>query len=752
MQRWLSAFCAGVIILHCTTVLLPWWTFILASAAIFIGSPARYVMAMQCLLLGGFYANQVALAHQSNIIPPAYEGHWLDLEGQVCSVIVQRSRHNQFDFCTSEIRKSATESLSGPRKLRLSAPSHLSIAAGSGVIQLHAKLKRPYGSVNPVGGTYEQYLFSRRISGTGWVKQVGLPILAQSATSRSLVSYGLELRQALLARFSVITRDLEHAGILRALVMGDRSQMPLTQQRIMSETGSLHLMAISGLHVGMILLALWRFLPKTGPGVAMLALAGLMYVMLVGLPASAIRAWIMCCVLLCMRTGLVRRNWSKALVVAATVMLLIDPLSPMSMGFCLSFLTVAYLIFMAQSGWLDGRLGLRALLRVQLGFVFFLLPVNALYGLPHNLISIPANLVAIPWVSWLILPGGLLASMVATIDAEFSSWLFTLIDGCLAFLLNYLDALRALPGSMNLDDSSLRLLAFVVLLVVVIGLGRPLPISCLFLVCLAVSAWSGSAAQANKDRVVVLDVGQGLSVLVQHRQRQWVYDLGAAYERGSAAERALIPLKRAYFHSKPVDGLVISHGDNDHAGDLHYALGQLAPVERWSGEVERLGVQGFEPCRMGMQWHDHDLKVDVLYPDQDISQESANNRSCVLMLELKGKRFLFMGDLEGQAEKRFVALYGHSLKADVLIAGHHGSRNATSMALLKAVRPEIVVFSAGYRNRFGHPHGSTLERVKRFNARAYSTSESGALVFDLRDESMQISEMRARRRAFWMSE
>lgn len=748
MRRWMSAFCAGVIILHCTAVLLPWWLFILVSVGLFLCCPARHVLMFQFLLLGWFYANQAAYEHQSSIIPAEFEASWLRIEGRVCSQIITRSRHIQFEFCADRIIKNPGKILSGHRKLMLSAPHDMAISAGEGAITLSAKLKRPSGTVNPVGGSYEQTLFYRRISGTGWVRHRWSP--APDHKVHAWRAWGLQWRATLLERFQNLSEGLAHAGILRALVMGDRSAIPLSQRRALSESGTLHLMAISGLHVGMILLLFWRFLPQTGAGITLLALAGLAYVAFVGFPASAIRAWLMCCVALLMRIGFIRPHGFTALVVSAAAMLVVDPLSPMSMGFCLSFLTVGFLVFVARSGWLGPGRGLLSLLGLQMGFVFFLIPVNAVFGLPHNLVSIPANMVAIPWVSWVILPGGLLATLVSLLDIESARWLLDFLDGCLGVLLGFLDALQILPGEINLDHSTIRLLTFCLLLCVVIGLGRPMYFSVLLIICLFLSAVSATLSQTRRDQIVVLDVGQGLSILIQHDHHHWVYDLGASYERGSAFERVLLPMKRAYFPAEALDGLIISHGDSDHAGDLNFALERLDPVLRLTGEVARLNNAGFEPCRQGGAYQSRELAIQTLYPRDGGLDASANNRSCVIMVTLKGQRFLLMGDLEGEAEKQLVREFGNALRAEVLIAGHHGSRNATSMALLKAVRPGIVVFSAGYRNRFGHPHGLSLERTRRFGAEVYSTAEDGALVFDLSDGRLQVRRMRDQRRAFWM--
>ena len=355
MRQWLSAFCAGVIILYCTAVLLPWYLFILASTLFFLSLPARYCWIVQFFLLGWFYANQVAVQHQSLILPKDYEGQWLHASGYVCSLVAKREQYQRFDFCTNLLTLDHQSALHDRRKLRLSAPLHLEVIRPGAELVLKLKLKRPRGQVNESGISYEQHLFYQRISATGWaseareVERVQLP----SLSVRSIDQWQLRQREQVVRYLDELTAGLDHPGIFRALLVGDRSAIGWSEQQVLQASGTQHLMAISGLHVGMILLMCWRFLPGSLSGIIALAALGLAYVALVGFSASAVRAWIMCILILAMRTGYLRWPWRDVLIGAAALMFLFDPLLPLSMGFWLSFLCVALLMFLASAGWLD---------------------------------------------------------------------------------------------------------------------------------------------------------------------------------------------------------------------------------------------------------------------------------------------------------------------------------------------------------------------------------------------------------------
>ena len=152
-----------------------------------------------------------------------------------------------------------------------------------------------------------------------------------------------------------------------------------------------------------------------------------------------------------------------------------------------------------------------------------------------------------------------------------------------------------------------------------------------------------------------------------------------------------------------------------------------------------------------MRWERGELLIEVLYPARIPKSASSNNHSCVLRVTLSDKVFLLMGDLESDAEMSLVRDMKADLKADVLIAGHHGSKNATSYALLKHVQPDTVVVSAGYRNRFGHPHEDVISRVKAFDAALFNTAGDGALRFTLGNGEIKIERARTLRGAFWLA-
>jgi competence protein ComEC len=229
---------------------------------------------------------------------------------------------------------------------------------------------------------------------------------------------------------------------------------------------------------------------------------------------------------------------------------------------------------------------------------------------------------------------------------------------------------------------------------------------------------------------------------VQNGASLWVYDTGPAFERFSNARAVLTPYLESQSFDPMLSGLIVSHGDMDHAGESEWFADYFSPRTIWIGEPKRTPLkQTSTGCALGQSWewasNSSSLRVDVLWPRKGYQATSANNHSCVVRFTLNGTAFLVMGDLEGEGERAMLAWMAEhhmlaELKADVLIAGHHGAEAASSMTLLKHVKPEYVVFSAGYLNRFRHPSSGAQARVKRISAQALNTFDTGAIAFSVR--------------------
>ena len=255
---------------------------------------------------------------------------------------------------------------------------------------------------------------------------------------------------------------------------------------------------------------------------------------------------------------------------------------------------------------------------------------------------------------------------------------------------------------------------------------------------------------AGLTRVTVLDVGQGTSVIVQAGDRTLVYDTGGGDPGGNnMAGSVLLP----YLRQRGIgalDTLVISHPDNDHSAGAGTLLAALPTARVYYGLPMPVLGSG-RPCRSGQAWRwPGGQRFQFLSPE-GAGAGSSNDHSCVLQIEAGGRRLLLAGDVENGRERELVRYWGETLASDWLLVAHHGSRTSSSYALLKAVEPAIAVVSSGYANRFGHPHGDVVDRLRRIGAIVHDTATGGALEYEfVPGQPVRMTSRRHELRRFWM--
>ena len=210
-----------------------------------------------------------------------------------------------------------------------------------------------------------------------------------------------------------------------------------------------------------------------------------------------------------------------------------------------------------------------------------------------------------------------------------------------------------------------------------------------------------------------------------------LYDAGPSYyASGDAGERVVLPFLR-YQGVKHLDMIMLSHGDLDHAGGLRSVLQGISVSQRYSGQPSRMQYFHAQQCLTGQGWSWDGVRFDVLHPDQE-DQFKGNNLSCVLLIDNGTHRVLLTGDIEAKVERWLVKKYPEDLRADVLFAPHHGSAGASTEQFVRAVKPNRVLYSAGYLNRYGMPRQIVVDRYRRFSAQQMITHESGAVLLVLK--------------------
>ena len=631
------------------------------------------------------------------------------------------------------------------------------LGAGS-VWRLPLRLKGPRGSVNPHTFDYEGWLLRRGVYATGYVRPQDAEPL-QLADASGLPALRQWLRGRLLAA------DVPRGELLVALLLGDRGGLDESDRDLLRRTGTAHLLAISGLHVGMVagLFLLLGSLAGRGIGLVTgvthrswaiaLAMAGtLMYTLLAGAPLSAQRALVMTWVLLLGLHWRRRLNPAPAFVLALSLVLTLQPLAFWGAGFWLSFLAVGALLLKfsgrvsihkdAEEGiartFQRPGVWLQQLLQSQWVVALALLLPSLLYFSGFSLSGMLLNLVAIPWMGLSILPAILLGvllgeSGLGTVCLNFAGWQLQLLMELLAFSDGYFPGWKILAppaGAIGL----LLVASGVCLLLLPRGLpGRSL--GWLFLLPLLAGLLVAPASEQETLRVTVLDVGQGLAVTVRTPRHLLLYDTGPQSASGWSAGREILSPYLIGEGAHAADAAIVSHGDRDHAGGLQ-GLSDEFPIHRLIAPG-KLGdkLQGrhripSSNCLAGQMESVGSLRIEWLWPDSDRVNGEENDHSCVALIHWRGVRLLLVGDISAGVERKITRRWPNLQSIDLLIAPHHGSRSSSSANFIRWAEPGYVVFSAGYRHHFGHPHSEVLARYAHSGARLFNTAESGGVTFD----------------------
>jgi competence protein ComEC len=713
--------------------------------------PAWPALALAALLGGFGYAALRAELRLADQLATQSEGRDVRLVGVVVGLPQSFERGLRFDFEVEQADAAV------PRRISMAwygAPPGAvegegEEADGGTAARLHAgerwallvRLKRPHGSINPHGVDYEAWLLERGIRATGYVRA--------RAENRRLDAFVLRpdtlverIRERVRERFRAALPDAPYAGVLIALAIGDQRAIDAAQWELFARSGITHLVSISGLHVTMVAAlamllasALWRRvpglalrLPAQQAGIACGWLAALAYTLLAGFGVPAQRTLYMLSVValaLWLRRG---ASAAPTLALALLAVLLLDPWAVIAPGFWLSFGAVA-LLFYAGSGRIAAGHWLSDWGRAQWAVTLGLIPALLALFQQFSLVSPIANAVAIPLVSLVVTPLALMAVVLP------SQPLLALAHALLAGLMTLLEWLAAPSWAMWQQAAPppwtipMAILGCVWLL---LPAGFPARwLGALLLLPLATIAPPRPAP--GELRLTVLDVGQGLAVHVQSAAHDLLYDAGPQYSReANSGNRIILPYLRA-LGVRRLDGMVVSHRDRDHAGGAQSVLDGL-PVGWLSSSLpaeDALRAVQVAPrrCVAGERWEWDGVRFEFLHPraaDYETPAVSDNDLSCVLRVGAGERSVLLAGDIGTAVEARLAATPG-LLQADYLVAPHHGSRGSSSRAFVAAVGAREVIFTAGYRNRFRHPHLEVAARYAAAGARLLRTDRDGAV-------------------------
>lgn len=606
--------------------------------------------------------------------------------------------------------------------------------------ELVVRLRRPRTAGNPGGFDAEAWYFSRRVGAAGRV--VASP--RNRLTGAGFGSPLLRLRQRLADRVVAITGTRESAAVLLAITVGTRHALSAEQWDRFARTGTSHLMAISGLHIGLAALAAYAavraVLFATGfrgrarhvALVTALVVAGL-YVLVSGAAVPALRAGLMLGLAtlawLRLRPQRLAGTWSLAAAAIGGV----DPLAVGSAGFILSFGAVLLLLWHSRLTSSNERGPLRRFggaARVQIALLLALLPATALLFGRFAPAAPLINLLVVPVFSMLTVPIALAGLILAGPLEPAGDALLRVAAGSVdaVDLLLTLDSWPAGRLSGRFGVAGLVCLA---LATAFAWLPRGWPGRWVSLPALAaVVVWDVPPPASNCARVTLLAVGQGQAALVETRGYRLLYDTGPAYPGGSSMDSQILPFL-AYRGVAALDTTVVSHADSDHAGGLRDLLDAMPAGRLLVGEPLEVAHRTLESCHTARPWRRDGVRFSFERSPEAASADG-NDASCVLRIEVGEHRVLLTGDIERAVELALVRS-GRLRTADIVTMPHHGSRTSSSSAFVRAVAARWALASTGHANRWGFPKPDVVARWQRHGTEVMTTGERGAIEFELCD-------------------
>jgi competence protein ComEC len=753
------------------------WLALLAAPCLYIARSStgtvaiarKVALALVSFAAGFYWAAGVAQIRLDDALPLEWEGRDIDIIGVVASLPQPYERSVRFELdiehvLTSDARVPERISLSwwnrGTRDVAAAVPE---VKPGERW-RFTVRLKRPHGTANPHGFDYEAWLLERGVRATGYVRPRGSAERLARMVHRP--SYWVEaVRDRVRERILNGLADRAYAGVIAALVMGDQRAIPPEQWQTFTRTGVNHLMSISGLHVTMIsglayaiTLALWRRsarltlrLPAAKAAVVGGVVAAFLYTLLAGFAVPAQRTLYMIAVVAAALWIGTATSASVVLAAALLVVVAIDPWSVTSAGFWLSFGAVAAILFavvnrVAQPHWAI------AWLRTQAAVTIALLPLLLALFQQVSLISPVANAFAIPVVSLVVVPLALAGSVL---PLDLVLYLAHLVMAWCMIALDWLSGLPQAVWQQHAPAEWATAIALAGALWFIFPRGVP-GRWVGALLCLPLFFVVPAMPRVGELRITVLDVGQGLAVLLQTARHALLYDTGPAF--GPAADsgnRIIAPYLRAVGVAR-LDGMIVSHDDSDHTGGAASVLqalpvGWLASSLADMDPLPLIADEAFR-CYAGQSWDWDGVKFEVLHPlyaSYELPLKN-NDRGCVLKASAPGGSILIPADIERRSEEILLA-QSETLAADVLIAGHHGSKTSSTPAFVQAVSPRTVIFAVGYRNRFGHPHSAVMARYLESGSTLYRTDNDGAVLVTITPEGpIKMERYRSLHRRYWL--
>jgi len=767
------SFCVGILSIFIFSHLPPWWVWAGVTCIVLpfikMHPYVRLIAIWSCgLFWSSLHFNAMLDGKFTNAIQPD-QAYWI--QGEVQRTLGKKEYHQDVIIHIECIKKTQAETAclenSKFDKIVLSLPVHIQWNLGD-VRVFQARLFPKKAPVNQGAVDMERiWFFDQQLIQGRWVccKQ------ELQHTQSTIAAYQENLSQ----KIQQLATDPISKVILPAMILADTKGFTASIWEVLQKTGTAHLIAISGQHITLIMGAVFVILrlllsqsqalvAKTNiprlSAILTIAIA-FGYVALSGFVIPAQRAFAMSATFMLVRYFL-PFGWSlwDSLCISTAILFFISPSMSASISFWLSGYAMLLIIGFVQARrfypfW-------QQMLILQLGLSVGMLPILAFFDYGLSLVSPLVNLIAVPWSTFILLPLSLLATLFLLLSDFISffyypaSWLFYLCSQCMAFSWYILEKASQWPNIyFSLKEADIWALFSLSVAVILMILPRGIPLKSLGIIFL-IPWWIPSHPEINTGdlKVDILDVGQGLSVLIQTKHHAMLYDAGPHWKTGDAGSRYILPfLEHEGVHA--LDMIVLSHFDLDHRGGINSIL-EKKPTQEiitlFSPEREHRQMVSEYPshstCLSGKKWQWDQVHFEFIFPLP--FNIFTRNLSCVLKITTGKDSILLTGDIDATMEKQLLRAEPGSLSATVLLVPHHGSLTSSSVPFIAAVAPKWAVVSSGSNNRFGHPHPRIKERYQNQKITLLETPKTGSIHFYFTPtKPPQLETYRQNRGFFW---
>ncbi len=663
------------------------------------------------------------------------------IQGNILSLVTDQKDTKRFELKVTHLNN---KPLPDPITIRLSWQKPTFTFGQGDVIALKVKLKPAHGLANVGAFSFQKWLLSRSVVLSGYV--------VKDAQNR-LVNRNHSYRQTLYKRLQQL--ELPFKSLILALALGDKSAITPNQWQVLQQTGTAHLMAISGLHLGLIA-ALGLYLMR---GVVALLLGANIsyrvsywlpvllslllafgYAFLAGFAVPTLRALIMLGVYWFIRSCYGKVTLLRWVLLSLFVIVCVMPWSILQPSLYLSLMAVASIL------WVIWRLKgqhpnkvlnfFRSLLIIQLALALLLLPISLFLFKQITFLGLFANIVAVPFLSVTAIPLVLLATLLIMPLPQISLWLFTLASFCLELTWQYLTYLQQFDF-LVLSASS-PLFVFLIFACLCLSLHffelirfkrAVLILSVLLVAQYALWSWQKHFEQQHKVWfVTVFDVGHGLAVMIKKNNQAILYDTGATYPSGfSMTEMVVIPYMQSHYLTH-FSKVIISHQDNDHSGGLAYLQEHDFGKHYYFNFDTKRPLERHSACMVGNGFVWHGLKFRMLWPEEKRGEE--NDDSCVIEISDGKHKVLLPGDISALVEHTLIA-QKKLRKVNILLAPHHGSKTSSTVSFVQETQPDFVVYSVGFLNRWKMPVGQVTQRFEQLSSKTFNTAVDGMVQFKI---------------------